>query len=595
MLDALALAKLLSLLLVCSLGPGLLTARRLRWAPKETFCATLAFSFIWVYGVGFAIAAFSLPRYSYFIVSFFCAAALVFCRRDLARLLNDPTVRLFLAAFLLCFSWTVLHTSLIRSLSGWTWSGDWEEHYRRSRFFLEALPQGILNPFGFAVPARPPFMNVVTAFFMAQVDISFEIYQLSSLFLNTMVFFPIMLIVTVESIRFRKTLPVLLLLVLLNPMILQNVTYPWTRSFTNFYILLAIAFYLLGRKYADKGYMPVAFLFMTAGVLSHYCAAPFAVFLGLHYLWAVLPHRGTARYKELGAIVCFSTLLAATWFGWSIMQYGLLPTLTSNTTVAGGMRPVAIASNFFATIVPHPFRVSPRVIDAWTATKGSLSYIREYFFAMYQTNIYMAVGTISGAVVIWRAARFLRHSDRRTSPAAWFWAGLFTFSFSLGLIVTPGLDPYGVAHICGQPLVILALIFLSTELLRFGWRLKIAIAAGLALDYILGAFIHFRLENRVYPEDPAQLFSHILSSTGTVSFHANLNWVQKRAGAYLFFGDRFGAIAPLISLALLLSACFACIAMLRLLFSLRKRDSSVVATPLPLSPCFGPLNQTPRV
>ncbi len=575
----LSLLELSFLLPVCSLGPGLLVSRYLKWEAKETFCATIAFSFLCIYVAGFVIAEASLPRVSYVLFSFFCAGALVWRFRDLRKLLSDHTVRLFLAGFGVCFIWTLLHNSLIRSLSGGIWSGDWEEHYNRALFFMELLPRGVLGIAGAAVPARPPLMNVVTSYFMGQVGRSFEIYQLTSLYLNTLVIFPIMLVLSAVSRHFRRLLPLLLWLVLLNPMALRNLTYPWTRMFTSFYLLLAISLYFVGRKKSDQHYMAVAFLFVTASVLSHYSAVPFAIFLGLHYLVSVYPGRGRGRIKEFIGIAVPSLALALTWFASSIVHYGLSATFASNTTATGGMHPAHIAQNFFSTLVPHPFRLAPGVIDAWTATQGSLAYLREYFFLMYQTNIWVAIGTVGGVVAVWQAAKAWKSAHPEARPEVRLWVALFTFCFVLGVIVIPGQDPYGVAHICGQPLVLLTLIFLATQLLDLSRFTKIAITLGLGVDYVLGIFVQFRLENRVFPQDPAGIFSHLLSSTDKVSFHANLNWVQKMRGNYVFFGDHFGAIAPLISAGLLVLAGFGSFWALRLMLRTKQPTLSAPGCP----------------
>ena len=59
----------------------------------------------------------------------------------------------------------------------------------------------------------------------------------------------------------------------------------------DFYVLLGLTLYLAGWRRGDRARLACAFAALSAGVLVHYSAAPYALFLGLHYLVAVFPGR----------------------------------------------------------------------------------------------------------------------------------------------------------------------------------------------------------------------------------------------------------------------------------------------------------------
>jgi hypothetical protein len=65
--------------------------------------------------------------------------------------------------------------------------------------------------------------------------------------------------------------------------------------------VLAVAFYLRAWKKQDRVRMSAAFLAMAGGMVAHYSAAPYAIFLAIHYLVAVFPSRRD-RWKALASV-----------------------------------------------------------------------------------------------------------------------------------------------------------------------------------------------------------------------------------------------------------------------------------------------------
>src|SRR5439155_26687816 len=84
-------------------------------------------------------------------------------------------------------------------------------------------------------------------------------------------------------------------------MLLQNVTWTWTKLAAGFYVILAIWLYLRGWRKQDPLRMTLAFVTLSAGPLVHYSVGPYALFLALHYL--IVPFRTrSARWPGLAVL-----------------------------------------------------------------------------------------------------------------------------------------------------------------------------------------------------------------------------------------------------------------------------------------------------
>src|SRR6185312_959009 len=105
-------------------------------------------------------------------------------RRDIARVICFPTTRQPLLGFVFLVGWTLFILSMIRVYSGGGWMGDWTEHFQRTLFFLHHFPLGTPIWGDYQLPARPPLMNVLGAFFMAQTSDDFYIFQVVFSVLN---------------------------------------------------------------------------------------------------------------------------------------------------------------------------------------------------------------------------------------------------------------------------------------------------------------------------------------------------------------------------------------------------------------------------
>src|SRR5438105_5811574 len=286
---ALELLFTLVLLVVCGFAPGFFLVRHLRWSPMERFCGSVGASFALLY-LAFGIIYHLTPsgseiRTEHLALVFLASLALGLAAwRDVVRLFRAPRVRQALAGFSCLLLWTLLLLGMIRNYSGANWYGDWLEHFQRTLFFLHHFPVGTPILLGYQLPARPPAMNELAAFFLAQVGDRFEIFQVVFAFLNLLIFLPSCLSMPVLAGPRRTFVPPLVALFAMNPMVMQNVTYTWTKAFTAFYVVLGLSFYLAAWRKNDFSRMIFAFGAVSMGFLVHYSAGPYLLFLTLHYL-----------------------------------------------------------------------------------------------------------------------------------------------------------------------------------------------------------------------------------------------------------------------------------------------------------------------
>src|SRR6476660_9761579 len=154
----------IALLVVSSLGPGLIFVRYLRWRPLETLCGSVGLSFLLLYFAAFAIYLLQLPGVWAYGYTGAAAVSTIACARDIRRLWRHRETRASVCAFLALLGWLILLLLLVRNYSGANWSGDWFEHYERALFFSEHMPldSKFLNGL-YILPARPPMMNLLTA------------------------------------------------------------------------------------------------------------------------------------------------------------------------------------------------------------------------------------------------------------------------------------------------------------------------------------------------------------------------------------------------------------------------------------------------
>ena len=482
---ALGLLALLVLMAVCCFVPGFVLVRKLRWTPGEKICGSIAASLVILYLAVFLIYLLWAPMWMYWVLSAAIALCGIFVWRDLWNLMRPAGVRRLLAGFGFLFLWAFSLLLFVRTYSGGGWGGDWIEHFHRSLFFLHHLPLETTFVDLYALPARPPMMNLLAAFFLAQAGDRFENFCVVFLVLNLLLYFPCALMLSAFARRGSRAMPILVGLLACSPMVMQNATYTWTKSLCSFYVVLAIWFYLAGLRKNDSVRIVAAFVSLAAGMLVHFAAGPYLVFITGHLLVTSFRKRWRA---VLIAGTC-ATLLLGTWLAWSIENYGLRATFGSNTSVTtsqqlGGSNARKILLNVRDTIVPHPLRELKVYRDQRQA-----GYVRDYFFLMYQTNLIVAMGIAGGVVV---AFLFFRVVVRGRQV---FWLIFVPFAMVVGIAVVGERDPAGSAHLTLQPLVLLGLTFLAARFFTLRPLVRWIVVCGCIADLALGVFLQHDLEH----------------------------------------------------------------------------------------------------
>jgi hypothetical protein len=512
----------LIVLAVFSIGPGFVIVERLRWRPLETLGASIGLSWIIVYLAAFVIYAWGLPGSLY--LALFCLAviATLACSRGLWRLFRRVQVYRTLAAWLCLLAWGLSGLALIRNYSGGNWASDWFEHFERTQFFAERWPldRGMS---GYWLPARPPLMNLAAACVLSITGLDFQGFQVVFLFLNSLVFIPLCLIGPALGGR-RPSIAVLAILLMANPMFQQNVTWTWTKLFTAFYVILGCGLYLAGKRRGDSGRIIAAFVALAAGCLVHYSAAPFAIYVVGYEAMCLLGVSGAVssrrspltlpspaaaggegskarkpmwRASLIGWLAALALL--ATWFGWSWKHYGD-KTFSSTTTVEAWGRGSAsqevtkFAVNGYRSFVPHPVWLSMTDVKERFQQSSSLGFWRDYVFEIYQPNFIFGVGALSGAVAV---GLLLYTFGKRSGPwrkQSLFWPGFLLVTIPLGIFVHPARDTYGVAHICGQPVVLLGVALVATYFTALPPWVRGLIVLGTAVDLVAGVLIQWLAE-----------------------------------------------------------------------------------------------------
>jgi len=532
----------LLVLLVCSFAPGFLFVRRLPWSAMEKLCAGVGLSFILVWlATWILFLAGANTAAGCFAISGLCAAMFVFTFRDIRALFGALRVRQAAIGFAFLLLWTLLVLSIIRNYSGAGWTGDWLEQFSRSLFFLHHFPKDSEMFGGYRITSRPPDLNVIAAFTMAQAGDRFEIYQLTYSFLNLLLFLPCCLILPVLGRARRGAILVLAGIFACSPFVVVNATYTGAKSFAAFYVVMGAAFYLSGWWKQDSLRTTAGFLSLAAGLLAHYSAAPYCVFFALHYLLVVFRSRPN-RWKELAGIAGASGALLLAWFGWTLATFGVKGTFMApvQTSVAYGPKDengyvLKFVANLFDTTVPHVLR-APSLMHGFDQP-SALGYLRDNVFVIYQTSLIFAMGIIGGPLVIWFVIRGLRSSR---GPVRTFWLALLAFSVIVGLLVVGERDYYGVGHLTLLSLFAMGLTLLAA---RFGRSrgVALAIVAGCALDFGLGVFLQARIEHLENTPDTTVFSGLTLSKAGidiampregSLSAAAWGNWFRKHQYGY---------------------------------------------------------------
>lgn len=488
---------LVPLVLALSCGPGLFLLRRFRWSPLEKLTGAIGGSLLLLGSWTFFVYVTGLPNWSLSVATVVACLATASSVRDVRSLLRSSRLRRAVAAFGLLLAWTLGAQALIRHYSGGDWCCDWVEHYQRTLFFLERWPRDFRFIGVYPLTTRPPLMNLVTAYFLWHVGTEFALYQIVFSVLNLFAFFPCCLFAQRFAPRVRQTPYLVAIALAFNPMFFMNTTFAWTKVLTAFYVLLAVWLYLAGAAKRDPVRLSAAFLSMTAGLLVHYSALPFALFLALGYALTIWP-RQPARVRHLVMVGLPGAMLGLAWMAWSIATYGLTTTFAANATVAGTAQSdwvgnvVRISLNAFHTFWPYVFPGHPDDTPLRLLTDRAFTFYQENFLgAMGSVNACVVMATLVG--VFWLGRSRMRMAELR------FWAWFIPFTIVVGIAIDGETTLSGFANICLQPVVYLAVTLVAARMVTLPRPIRVVVTLGLVLDMVLGVVLELYMESRMEP------------------------------------------------------------------------------------------------
>jgi hypothetical protein len=527
---------------ICTFAPGFLVVRRLPWQPLEKICGAVAASLILLYLIAWAVFCFAPGTETGIYRAAGCVAVGIAIWRwgEIRDVVRSFGAKQTLAGFGFLLVWSLVALAIIRNYSGALWSGDWVEHFQRTLFFLHHFPVHTDILGGYVLPARPPMMNVLAAFFLGQITDQFEVFQIVFTFLNLLTFLACCLLLPALVKSRKSRYLTLTALFALNPMLMQNAWYSWTKLLAVFFVVTGLAFYLAGLRKNDSLRIVTAFVCLAAALLVHYSAGPYVVFVAGHYILRMFPHRPN-KVRELAAIGVCSGLLLATWFGWSLRTYGSHTTFASNTSVTSaqkyqGSAIMRIGGNMLATLVPAIVR-DPDALDVFDQP-NKLGGIRDNAFIIYQANLIFAMGLFGGPLVIYLLYRVFRRGKRGGIERG-FWLAFIPSMFVVGIAVVGESDPLGSAHVTLAPLIALGVTLLAAT---FPWGRAIAmlLLAGCIVDFSLGIFLQTRVEHLENTPQKTIFDTGIkLDNRGTrvgemgpdsLSGSAWMNWFSKHRG-----------------------------------------------------------------
>lgn len=126
----------------------------------------------------------------------------------------------------------------------------------------------------------------------------------------------------------------------------------------------------------------------------------------------------------------------------------------------------------------------------------------------------------------------LFHESRLPSRERRWWALFIPFEVVIGIAVVGERIHSGLAHICLQPLVYIALVLVAAEFPRLPRPVGLLLWLGLCVDFSLGVVLELYMEHAMEP------------------WARSPNWDWKASEGLVYLGDRALAWALPVALAL---------------------------------------------
>jgi hypothetical protein len=496
----LTLALLLIAFPVSAFVPGFVAVRGLRLPDELRLSLSVAVSIAFLYLASFALYLIDAGSVAAVAITAAIAALAFGHRRELLAFLRSPAVRALLLHYAIFATWLLLLSFVVRSFSGAGWMGDWQEHYERALLFLGRLPLDTRFLGLWSLTARPPLDNVVAAYFMRLAGDGFAAYQLAAILLGSLEYLGAaslwLALARGRSAGRYAGLLVLTALLALNPSVVHNATYTWTRALTNFFLLQAAALYIFALEEGTATPRRWSSLLLGLALATHYSTAPYLVALAVVEARLLWTRRVALREAALGALLVAAPV--APWFVFAVDRFGWAGTFLTNSTVEwnAALEPAGVAlralGNLGRTLVPHVLREVPPL---W-AQEYAPALARDYAFLVYQVSLPALMGSLGGFAVAWLLVTgALRRIRAGGAEGTVLVTAFLAIVVVLGIATVADDDAYGVAHVCLQPLAVAGLTYLAARWAGSPAWLRRGLAAGLAVDAVLGIGLHFWIQH----------------------------------------------------------------------------------------------------
>jgi hypothetical protein len=561
-----------SIFLIAMFGVGAALAPAMIRDPLSRVCAGIVFAIggYFIAGfTGFALGASNAVTAS--VVGTGIVVLLIVRRRTVCALIATPEVKQFIVGWIVFSVWSVALLALVRTYSGGGWAVDWVEHWQRTQFFLERQPLETRFAVIYPLTARPPLVNLLIALALEGGGRAFADFQLVLTLLGTLVLLPTWILVRTFTAR-RSVGWWAVLVLMINPLVAENLTFAWTKLPTVFLVLAGVLFASPTAEPRTRSDGIIAALCVSLAALAHYSAVPWIIAIALAGIVARRSIWNTARFWHEAAIVAgVFAIPVALWAGWATLKFGWHGVTSTNTTATAWQEQNAIQHlsvplrNLFDTLVPFPLRGEPA--DGLITQASQLGRLRDVAFNLYQLNLPLAFG-FAGlwviTVALFRPRKMepdvpIGLDDARDQASRMrtlgsssiqgainnrvFYGIVVSVALALGIAAHTPRDQWGLVHICLQPLVLLGLVRVAALLPGLA-PARIAMWGMLAaVDLLLGVGIQFGIESGAFTSVPITSLSRAAV--------ANAN--DKAAFHFEFFADRVGA--PAWVLALWLALC----------------------------------------
>jgi Dolichyl-phosphate-mannose-protein mannosyltransferase len=507
-----------------------------RLKEAESLVAGVALSLLGAWIFAWIVFTTGIPLAFDRLIPLLSAAFLVVGWRRVRTLLSDRDARDLIAGQLLVTGWCVAGLAFVKVYGGGFWTGDELEHWERTRSFSRDMSIHHLFIDVYLMPARPPLVNSLAAAFLQMTPGYYALYQVITTAFASLAYLPVALLA--GRFRGRSAAGIAAVILMLNPLFVQNCIFPWTKLEAAFFILCSVYFFLRVRDEDESigrsGLLCA--LCLGAACLAHYSSGPYLVVIGIAWIGVGFRRRWDRRFTGLSAsCILVGACVLAPWFGWSFAQFGVHTTFFSNSTVAMAKgqtdNPLAVmALNLLDNVIPPQVRMHKIPLIDQTSSWGML---RDQVFILYQSNMVFVFGCVGWLAVFVQLVRASRTADARQARFwAWSAAGVVVFSGATYL----DREHFGTAHICLQAAILCALGFLAARWDKLSRAWRIALCLGWVVDFCLGIALQFAVEDFAFDRwlAPARSFE---ATVATYSRIIQKNEYWKSLSDLKYFSD----------------------------------------------------------